>query len=105
MIMRKPFRINGRFRTVDLRRSPFSRYDFFLYGVVTGLVFAKLFFPKSDPLVGTLEAFAIYAVGEPCLKVLGNSTMVWHSHAPIDRHGLTERNAAGKARGSRRRAL
>ncbi len=38
-------------------------YDFFLYSVVTGLVFAKLFFPKSDPLVGTLEAFAIYAVG------------------------------------------
>jgi metabolite-proton symporter len=38
-------------------------YDFFLYSVVTGLVFAKLFFPNSDPLVGTLEAFAIYAVG------------------------------------------
>lgn len=38
-------------------------YDFFLYGTVTGLVFAKLFFPKSDPLTGTLEAFAIYAVG------------------------------------------
>ncbi len=38
-------------------------YDFFLYSVVTGLVFAKLFFPKSDPLVGTLEAFTIYAVG------------------------------------------
>src|ERR1700756_3343005 len=38
-------------------------YDFFLYSVVTGLVFAKLFFPKSDPLVGTLQAFAIYAVG------------------------------------------
>src|ERR1043165_2166991 len=38
-------------------------YDFFLYSTVTGLVFAKLFFPKSDPLVGTLEAFAIYAVG------------------------------------------
>ena len=38
-------------------------YDFFLYSVVTGLVFAKLFFPKSDPLIGTLEAFAIYAVG------------------------------------------
>jgi len=30
---------------------------------VTGLVFAKLFFPKSDPFVGTLESFAIYAVG------------------------------------------
>ena len=38
-------------------------YDFFLYSVVTGLVFAQLFFPKSDPLVGTLEAFTIYAVG------------------------------------------
>src|SRR5438034_11351813 len=38
-------------------------YDFFLYSTVTGLVFAKLFFPASDPLTGTLEAFAIYAVG------------------------------------------
>ncbi len=38
-------------------------YDFFLYSIVTGLVFAKLYFPKSDPLVGTLEAFLIYAVG------------------------------------------
>src|SRR5271155_1218344 len=38
-------------------------YDFFLYSTVTGLVFAKLFFPNSDPWVGTLEAFAIYAVG------------------------------------------
>ena len=38
-------------------------YDFFLYSTVTGLVFAKLYFPRSDPWVGTLEAFAIYAVG------------------------------------------
>ncbi len=38
-------------------------YDFFLYSTVTGLVFAKLYFPHSDPLVGTLQAFAIYAVG------------------------------------------
>ena len=38
-------------------------YDFFLYSTVTGLIFAKLFFPHSDPWVGTLEAFAIYAVG------------------------------------------
>jgi metabolite-proton symporter len=38
-------------------------YDFFLYSTVTGLVFAKLYFPHSDPLVGTLEAFGIYAVG------------------------------------------
>src|SRR5581483_11678416 len=38
-------------------------YDFLLYSVVTGLVFAKLFFPKSEPLVGVLEAFAVYFVG------------------------------------------
>jgi len=38
-------------------------YDFFIYGTVTGLVFAKLYFPQSAPLVGTLQAFAIYAVG------------------------------------------
>src|SRR6202048_93536 len=38
-------------------------YDFFLYSTVTGLVFAKEFFPNSDPFVGTLQAFLIYAVG------------------------------------------
>jgi metabolite-proton symporter len=38
-------------------------YDFFLYSIVTGLVFAKLYFPQSDPMTGTLQAFAIYAVG------------------------------------------
>jgi len=38
-------------------------YDFFLYSTVTGLVFAREFFPKSDPLVGTLQTFLIYAVG------------------------------------------
>ena len=38
-------------------------YDFFLYSTVTGLVFAKLYFPQSHPLVGTLQAFLIYAVG------------------------------------------
>jgi metabolite-proton symporter len=38
-------------------------YDFFLYSIVTGLVFAKLFFPQSDPLTGTLQAFVVYAVG------------------------------------------
>jgi MFS family permease len=38
-------------------------YDFLLYGQVASIVFAKLFFPKSAPLVGTLEAFGIYFVG------------------------------------------
>src|SRR3982074_3027901 len=38
-------------------------YDFFLYSTVTGLVCEELYCAKSDPLVGTLQAFAIYAVG------------------------------------------
>ena len=38
-------------------------YDFFLYSTVTGLVFAPLYFPNSDPLTATLQAFGIYAVG------------------------------------------
>jgi metabolite-proton symporter len=38
-------------------------YDFFLYSTVTGLVFAQLYFPKSNSAFGTLQAFGIYAVG------------------------------------------
>ncbi len=35
----------------------------FLYGSAAALVFNKLFFPDSDPLVGTLLSFLTYAVG------------------------------------------
>src|SRR5215475_9953170 len=38
-------------------------YDFYIYGIVTGLVFAKLYFPQSDPLAGTLQAYAVFFVG------------------------------------------
>ncbi|HYM22868.1 MAG TPA: MFS transporter [Vicinamibacterales bacterium] len=38
-------------------------YDFFLYSTVTGLVFARLYFPRANPLTGTLDAFGVYAVG------------------------------------------
>ena len=38
-------------------------YDFFLYGVVAGIVFNKLFFPAVSPVVGTIMAFATFAVG------------------------------------------
>jgi MFS family permease len=38
-------------------------YDFFLYGTAAALVFGDLFFPKSDPIVGTLLAFLTFGVG------------------------------------------
>jgi MHS family shikimate/dehydroshikimate transporter-like MFS transporter len=38
-------------------------YDFFLYGVVAGIVFNKLYFPGSDPVVSTLLAYTTFAVG------------------------------------------
>ena len=38
-------------------------YDFFLYGVVAGLVFNKLYFPTGDPVVSTLLAYTTFAVG------------------------------------------
>jgi MFS transporter, MHS family, shikimate and dehydroshikimate transport protein len=38
-------------------------YDFFLYGTAAALVFGELFFPKSDPVVGTLLSFLTFGVG------------------------------------------
>jgi MFS family permease len=38
-------------------------YDFLLYGTVTGLVFGKLYFPGSSPLIGVLQAFGVFFIG------------------------------------------
>lgn len=38
-------------------------YDFFLYGVVAGIVFNQLYFPAHDPTVSIMLAYATFAVG------------------------------------------
>jgi hypothetical protein len=61
-------------------------YDFFLYNTLTGLVFAKLLFSHSDPWVGMLEAFAIYAGVSWRWAQLFSATMVTFIGSP---HGCS----------------
>ena len=57
--------------SADIRRVVFASllgatiewYDFFLYGAVAGIVFNKLFFPNSDPVVSILLAYTTFAIG------------------------------------------
>jgi MFS family permease len=38
-------------------------YDFLLYGTVSALIFGKLYFPHSTPIIGVLQAFSVFFIG------------------------------------------
>jgi MFS transporter, MHS family, shikimate and dehydroshikimate transport protein len=38
-------------------------FDFLLYGLVAPAIFDRLFFPKLDPMVGTIAVLGVFAVG------------------------------------------
>ena len=49
--------------TASLIGATIEWYDFFLYGVVSGIVFNKLYFPAGDPFINTMLAYTTFAVG------------------------------------------
>ncbi|WP_438390447.1 MFS transporter [Caballeronia sp. DA-9] len=58
-------------RAALLRRAVFASlvgtavewYDYFIFATASTLVFGKLFFPGSDPMIGAIKAFAVFGVG------------------------------------------
>lgn len=53
----------GRIAAASFVGTAIEWYDYFIYGTASALVFNAVFFPESDPLVGTLLSFATLAVG------------------------------------------
>ena len=53
----------GRVMLASAIGSALEWYDFFIYGTAAALVFNELSFPKLDPRIGTLAAFATFGVG------------------------------------------
>ncbi|QEY24234.1 MFS transporter [Neisseria animalis] len=60
--MKADTKITGRVLWASLIGSSIEWFDYFLYGTVAALVFNQLFFPAEDPAVGTMLAFASFAL-------------------------------------------
>ena len=56
-------RMRSRVAVASFIGTTIEGYDFVLYGLAAATVFGPLFFAPADPLVGTMAAFATYAVG------------------------------------------
>lgn len=54
--------ISRRVLLASLIGSSIEWFDYFLYGTVAALVFNQLFFPADDPTVGTMLAYASFAL-------------------------------------------
>ena len=54
--------VSKRVLWASLIGSSIEWFDYFLYGTVAALVFNQLFFPAEDPAVGTMLAFASFAL-------------------------------------------
>ena len=61
----KPNRSPGKIKTAlgAAAGTCVENYDFVAYGTASALYFGNAFFPESDPVVGTLLAFATLGVG------------------------------------------
>ncbi|MFV2029539.1 MFS transporter [Neisseria sp. S1] len=55
-------KVSNRVLLASLVGSSIEWFDYFLYGTVAALVFNQLFFPAEDPAVGTMLAFASFAL-------------------------------------------
>ncbi|MFC9336372.1 MFS transporter [Arthrobacter sp. NPDC057009] len=63
-----------------------ENYDFVAYGTAAALYFGKVFFPNTDPVVGTLLAFATLAVGffmRPLGGAIGGYLGDKHGRKPV----------------------
>src|SRR5216684_3234681 len=67
-------------------------YDFFIYGSAAALVFPRLFFPQTDPAIGTLAPIALVVLRVVQGLALGGE---WGGAALM----VTEYDPQGRRRG------